>query len=94
MPPLWKGIALRGRVALATAGGTPALRCYFGGKRRLGALLCHAVRKAATRMSRGTFFKQILVAPIRPQPLGTGEKISGSSSTIPDCCSGVSSSTP
>ena len=45
-------------------------------------------------MSRGTFFKQILVAPIRPQPLGTGEKISGSSSTIPDCCSGVSSSTP
>ena len=40
----------------------------------MGALLCHAVRNAAARMSRGTFFKQTLVAPIRPQPLGTWEK--------------------
>src|ERR1700683_5806117 len=68
---------------------------YFDGfNKRLGGFLSQAVRNAASRMSGATFARLTRVGPLRPPPPGTGEKMSGSSSTIPACCSGVSTRTP
>ena len=55
------------------------------GRRRLGALRRQATRRAASRISEGTFARVTRVAPFSPQPPGTGEKISGASWIMPAC---------
>jgi hypothetical protein len=66
----------------------------YAPRSRFGAFLRHAICSAAWSMSGGTFDKRTRVDPLRPHPPGTGEKMLGSSSTIPACSSGVSNSTP
>ena len=46
-------------------------------RRRFGALRSQAVRNAASSMSGGTLARSTRVAPMRPHPPGTGEKIFG-----------------
>jgi hypothetical protein len=48
-----------------------------------------AVRRAPSITSSVAAARRMWVAPPRPQPPGIGRKISGSSSTKADCCSGV-----
>lgn len=65
----------------------------YGEPRRFGAFLRQAVRIAASSMSGATLARSTRVDPDLPHPPGTGEKMPGSSSTIPACSSGVNSRT-
>src|ERR1039458_8945202 len=80
--------------AQAGAFGHFALVPFSRGLASFAILRRQAACKAASRMSGVTLARRTRVEPLRPHPPGTGEKISGSSSTMPACCSGVSKRTP
>ena len=86
------GSSLRSAVSCPRFGGHSML-CPYGFNKRFGAFLRQAVRsngfEDAWRDLPGG-----RVGAYRPNRQGRAEKICGSSSTIPACCSGVSSRTP